>query len=308
MATGIKEFLQDLVAGTCAGSAQVFVGHPFDTIKVKLQTQGQSGQTYNGVLDATSKTLKTEGVRGIYRGILPPLASVALFNAVLFSSRGITETVLQHSDGSPLNVYDQLIAGMGAGVAVSFVATPTELLKCRLQSQGSVEQARARLKQAGVNASSAVIYRGPLDVAKYIVKNEGGVLGLFKGLGTTMLREVPGNAFYFGAYEGTKMYFVHLYKLDSVKQLDPLSLMFAGGIGGLAFWSTMYPTDVWKSKLQVDDYRNPKYKGIIDCAMKILKEEGIGGWYKGYMPCLMRSFPANAVTFVVYEQVIRLLT
>lgn len=38
--------------------------------------------------------------------------------------------------GSPLTVGDQMVAGMGAGVAVSFLACPTELLKCRLQAQG----------------------------------------------------------------------------------------------------------------------------------------------------------------------------
>eukprot|EP01024_Parvocaulis_polyphysoides_P000684 TRINITY_DN1017_c0_g2_i2.p1 TRINITY_DN1017_c0_g2~~TRINITY_DN1017_c0_g2_i2.p1 ORF type:complete len:358 (-),score=33.30 TRINITY_DN1017_c0_g2_i2:218-1258(-) len=308
MATGLKDFLQDLVAGTFAGSAQVCVGHPFDTIKVKLQTQGQSGQTYTGVWDATQRTFKTEGIRGMYRGILPPLGSVALFNAVLFSSRGVTETVLKHSDGSPLNIYDRIIAGFGAGFAVSFVATPTELLKCRLQSQGSVEAAKARLAKSGMDSTKAVIYRGPLDVARYIIKHEGGILGLFKGLNATLLREMPGNALYFGGYEGSKMYFAHIRGLNSVNELDPLSLMIAGGIGGVAFWGVVYPTDVWKSRIQVDDYHKPKYSGIIDCAQKVLKEEGIKGWYKGYMPCLMRSFPANAITFVVYELVIRQLT
>eukprot|EP01023_Acetabularia_acetabulum_P010361 TRINITY_DN14732_c0_g1_i7.p3 TRINITY_DN14732_c0_g1~~TRINITY_DN14732_c0_g1_i7.p3 ORF type:complete len:165 (-),score=21.46 TRINITY_DN14732_c0_g1_i7:267-761(-) len=162
--------------------------------------------------------------------------------------------------------------------------------------------------KSGVDASKVVIYRGPLDVARYIIKHEGGPLGLFKGLNVTLLREMPGNALYFGAYEGTKMYLAHTRNLNSVNDLDPLSLMLAGGLGGLAFWSVVYPTDVWKSRIQVDDYKYPKYRGIIDCAQKILKEEGIKGWYKGYLPCLMRSFPANAVTFVVYELVIRQLT
>ena len=55
---------------------------------------------------------------------------------------------------------------------------------------------------AGV--SKAVHYTGPMDVARQVIKSEGGVLGLFKGLTPTLLREVPGNACLFGAYEGTK--------------------------------------------------------------------------------------------------------
>lgn len=70
---------------------------------------------------------------GFYRGLGPPLATVAAFNAVLFSSRGISERLLRHEDGSPLTLWDKTLAGGGAGFAVSFLATPTELLKCRLQ-------------------------------------------------------------------------------------------------------------------------------------------------------------------------------
>ena len=71
-----------------------------------------------------------------------PLATVALFNAVLFSARGRMEAALAHADGSPLTIGDQAIAGAGAGVAVAAIATPTELIKVRLQAQLSAAQAR----------------------------------------------------------------------------------------------------------------------------------------------------------------------
>ena len=87
----------------------------------------------------------------MYRGMGAPLATVALFNAVLFSVRGKMERILAHSDGSPLTVGDQAVAGAGAGVAVSFLAAPTELIKCRLQSQLTTAQA-AGVSTAGVFA------------------------------------------------------------------------------------------------------------------------------------------------------------
>ena len=87
----------------------------------------------------------------MYRGMGAPLATVALFNAVLFSVRGKMERLLAHADGSPLTVGDQAVAGAGAGVAVSFLAAPTELIKCRLQSQLTTAQA-AGVSTAGVLA------------------------------------------------------------------------------------------------------------------------------------------------------------
>jgi solute carrier family 25 carnitine/acylcarnitine transporter 20/29 len=253
---------KDLAAGTMAGVAQLLVGHPFDTIKVKLQSQpipppGQPPK-FAGAMDAVRKTLEAEGPKGLYKGMGAPLATVAVFNAVLFTARGQMETLLRDAPGSPLSVSQQMVAGAGAGIAVSFVACPTELVKCRLQAQSALagatvaaaaaapaptlagvgvaatggtatalavaavtEGAAAPATLAGVGVAggttsaatfkaaaipAAIQYNGPLDVARHVLRSEGGMLGLFKGLTPTLLREVPGNAAMFGAYEATKQY------------------------------------------------------------------------------------------------------
>lgn len=61
---------RDLGAGTVGGAAQLVVGHPFDTIKVKLQSQptpppGQPPK-FAGAIDAVKQTLAAEGPRGLY--------------------------------------------------------------------------------------------------------------------------------------------------------------------------------------------------------------------------------------------------
>jgi len=126
---------KDLTAGTFGGIAQLIVGHPFDTIKVKLQSQpvplpGQLPK-YSGAIDAVKQTVAAEGARGLYKGMGAPLATVAAFNALLFTVRGQMETLLRSHPGATLTVNQQVICGAGAGIAVSFLACPTELIKCR---------------------------------------------------------------------------------------------------------------------------------------------------------------------------------
>lgn len=126
---------KDLTAGTVGGAAQLIVGHPFDTIKVKLQSQpapvpGQPPK-FSGAIDAVKQTITAEGPRGLYKGMGAPLATVAAFNAVLFTVRGQMEAFLRSAPGTPLTVGQQVVCGAGAGVAVSFLACPTELIKCR---------------------------------------------------------------------------------------------------------------------------------------------------------------------------------
>ncbi|OMO93216.1 Mitochondrial substrate/solute carrier [Corchorus olitorius] len=285
---------KDLTSGTIGGAAQLIVGHPFDTIKVKLQSQpaplpGQPPK-YAGAMDAVKQTIAAEGPRGLYKGMGAPLATVAAFNAVLFTVRGQMEALLRSEPGVPLTVSQQIVCGAGAGVAVSFLACPTELIKCRLQAQSA-------LASSG-SAAVAVKYGGPMDVAKHVLRSEGGMRGLFKGLVPTLAREVPGNAAMFGMYEAVKQY---MAGGTDTSKLGRGSLIMAGGLAGATFWFSVYPTDVVKSVLQVDDYKNPKYTGSINAFRTILASEGVKGLYKGFGPAMARSVPANAACFLAYE-------
>ncbi|EME30592.1 Mitochondrial carnitine/acylcarnitine carrier-like protein [Galdieria sulphuraria] len=285
---------KDLLAGTAGGTAQLLVGHPFDTIKVKLQNQpwvppGQTPQ-YTGAIDAVKKTVGKEGLGGLYKGMGAPLAFVAVFNAVLFASNGQMKRIVHgEDDKSLMTIPEFALCGAGAGLAVSFVACPTELIKCRLQAQ---------------SADSATVYKGPVDCARQVWKSRG-TLGLFKGLGATLGREVPANAIYFSVYEYTKGLFVP--QGGSKEDLGSGALLLAGGIAGLMFWGTVYPIDVVKTRIQTDSDTLPKFRGIVDATRKIVQQEGLRGLYKGFLPCLARAFPANAVTFLTYEAVAHFL-
>ena len=309
---------KDLLAGTMGGVAQLLVGHPFDTIKVKLQSQPAPSPgvapKYSGAIDAVKQTLAQEGPRGLYKGMGAPLATVAAFNAVLFTARGQMEALLRGGGGggsgdksTALSIRQQMVCGAGAGLAVSFLACPTELIKCRLQAQGNVSSAGATgavgaagAAGAGAGAVSAVRYNGPMDVARHVLRSEGGVLGLFRGLTPTLLREVPGNAAMFGVYEATKTALARSQP-DPEQPLGRGSLLAAGGFAGATFWFSVYPADVVKSVIQVDDRRNPKYSGTLDAFRKVFRSEGVKGLYKGFGPAMARSVPANAACFLAYE-------
>ncbi|KAJ0735358.1 putative Nrap protein, domain 3 [Helianthus annuus] len=105
----MADVAKDLTAGTIGGATHLIVGHPFDTIKVKLQSQpvpppGQLPR-YSGAIDAVKQTIAAEGPRGLYKGMGAPLATVAALNAVLFTVRGQMEALLRSEPGAPLIVH-----------------------------------------------------------------------------------------------------------------------------------------------------------------------------------------------------------
>jgi solute carrier family 25 carnitine/acylcarnitine transporter 20/29 len=317
----------DLAAGTAGGVCQLLVGHPFDTLKTKLQSQGAAvaAAKFSGPGEALVSTLRDEGVRGLYRGMGAPLATVALFNAVLFASRGAATAALlarrrrggegeqSASDGAnpaqpPLSTTDQLLVALAASAAVSLVATPTELLKCRLQAQGDPRLAAERLRSAAASASSsnAVLFRGPLDVARHVLKHERPNFlpfsGLYKGLFATFTRESLGNVAMFGAYDHVRQHLAKRRGLQSVDDLPSSDALIAGGIGGTCFWFAAFPSDLIKSKLQTEPYDTPKYRGFCDCGVRTVRDEGgLRALWRGFSPALLRSFPANAVCFWGFE-------
>ena len=69
----------------------------------------------------------------------------------------------------------------------------------------------------------------------------------------------------------------------------------------MSFWVMSFPFDVVKSRIHADDPSNRKYKSIMSTASIIYKSNGIGGFYNGVVPCLIRAPLGNSVTFLTFE-------
>lgn len=291
----------DLLSGTAGGVSQICIGHPFDTLKVALQRTTKGDASTSLVFQ---NIIKKQGIAGLYAGIGPPLITVAIFNALLFTTTGYLNRVMRPEGGShELTPLQQAMTGALAGIPVSLLATPTELLKCRLQAQGRVSVPKNAAYTLADAHAGKVLYKGTIDALKKIVQYEGGPQALFKGLIPTLVREIPGNACYFGCYALTKQELVKTHDLPNQSQLGVVDLIMAGGIAGAAFWLPSIPIDVIKTRIQTDSAFSPKYKGMMDCARQIVQKEGWSALYKGWQPCLARSIPANSALFLTYEAV-----
>lgn len=114
-----------------------------------------------------------------------------------------------------------------------------------------------------------------------------------------MLTEIT---FFSGSYELVRMKLTR--EGESVADLPAHKIFFSSGVAGILYWLLSYPTDVVKSAMQSDEADKSKrvYRNIPHCAKKLYLEEG--GWrrfYRGLLPCLMRSVPANGTMMLVME-------
>lgn len=80
--------------------------------------------------------------------------------------------------------------------------------------------------------------------------------------------------------------------------------MIAGAVGGITLWTVIFPADVIKSRIQIGNIKET----MLSVGAKIIKEEGVSALYNGLKPTIVRTIPATAVLFVVYEYTKKFLT
>ncbi|CAO3614174.1 unnamed protein product [Cunninghamella blakesleeana] len=283
----IPKLAQDLIAGTIGGWAQVVVGHPFDTLKVRMQTQ-PSPPIYKNAMDCFNQLVKSEGPKGLYRGVASPLAGIGLCNAVVFMSNGEFRRILQNGSNRELSLLEIGIAGAFAGSVMSFFNCPIELLKVKLQTQDPAGV-------IGANGKLEAPYKGVVDCGLRTVK-ANGLSGIYRGLGITLLRDFPSYGLYFVTYEGLKRGFQSMKK-NPEESLSTVDLLMAGGLAGFSAWIPAYPQDVIKSRMQND----PRIKSSVEALRSLIREAGAKSLLNGIGPTMARAFPANAATFFAYE-------
>ncbi|CAL8273232.1 unnamed protein product [Merluccius merluccius] len=267
----------DFAAGCFGGAAGVLVGHPFDTVKVRLQVQNVDKPLYRGTYHCFQSIVRQESMSGLYKGIGSPMMGLTFINAIVFGVQGNAMRMLGRD--TPAH---QFLAGASAGIIQCVICCPMELAKTRMQLQGTGEKKPARK-----------MYKNSLDCLVRIYRKEG-IRGINRGMVTTVMRETPGFGVYFLTYD---MLTRHL----GCEPWDPYmipKLLFAGGMSGIASWLSTYPVDVIKSRLQADGVGGVnRYSGIADCVRQSLKKEGWRVFTRGLTSTLLRAFPVNATTF-----------
>ncbi|QLG70361.1 hypothetical protein HG535_0A03000 [Zygotorulaspora mrakii] len=284
----LVENLKSLTAGGVGGVCAVLTGHPFDLVKVRCQNgQAKSaGEAVAKILSsargAVGGTMVTNSVKGFYKGVVPPLLGVTPIFAVSFWGYDMGKKLVTWKEDTntlgnvPLTTSQMAAAGFISAVPTTLVMAPTERVKVVLQT------------------SSGGSF---LSAARKLV-SEGGVQSLFKGSLATLARDGPGSALYFASYEVCKKFLNSKSGNTQNGEINIKNVCISGGIAGMSMWIVVFPIDTIKTKLQASSTR----QNMLSATREIYNTRGgIKGFFPGLGPALLRSFPANAATFLGVE-------
>ncbi|KAM0714889.1 hypothetical protein Q7P37_009354 [Cladosporium fusiforme] len=300
------EAMKDVAFGSIAGMLGKVVEYPFDTVKVRLQSQPDHlPLRYAGPLDCFRQSIRQDGVSGLYRGVSAPLFGAAAETACLFFSYRVAQDAIRTLSGpssaskadDKLPLSSLVTAGAMSGAITSLILTPIELVKCRMQVPLT----------SSMDPTLRNRTTGPLAVIGDVYRREG-IAGFWRGQLGTLLRETGGGAAWFGCYETFSLFF-RQRKQAATGEKDPTipiwQSMIAGAGAGLGYNFSFYPADTIKSKMQTGDLSaigaNGGKQTFLGVGRALYHTHGLKGLYRGCGITLLRSAPSSALIFTIYE-------
>uniref|UniRef100_A0A0N5AJJ0 Mitochondrial carrier protein n=1 Tax=Syphacia muris TaxID=451379 RepID=A0A0N5AJJ0_9BILA len=271
----IYRFALGAIAGACGATAV----YPIDLVKTRMQNQRTSlaakNRLYANSFDCFGKVIRNEGLFGLYRGLLPQIVGVAPEKAIKLTTNDFVRDRFTVNGHIPL--WAEIFAGGCGGGSQVIFTNPLEIVKIRLQVAGELKTA------AKINV--------------FTVLKDLGFFGLYKGATACFLRDIPFSAIYFPLYAHTK-----LMTCDPNGFNSSISLFFSAFIAGVPAAGLVTPADVVKTRLQVAARAGQTtYSSLLDCAKKIMREEGFSAFWKGSAARIFRSSPQFAFTLLTYE-------
>eukprot|EP00960_Hanusia_phi_P066866 766494-Hanusia_phi.AAC.4 len=273
------EAVVGMLAGMVYGATSPLAGHPFDTVKTKMQAQASHRNCSS--MDVVRYVYRTEGVRGFYRGLLPALTGGSIFGGIVLGAYGGTfaaceGTVLAEPIPGTGGLRGAVVAGgIVSAASRSVIETPLALMKIRRQTGQSwliTPQSQHSLVNAGLQLKE-----------------------LYKGMGPTFWR----STFMLGTFFILNDYAVRL--IPDVVNAPVVGPFVKGGVCATIGWLLAWPIEVVKSRVQADSTSSYSNKNTIRLIREIVKEEGLARTFRGIGPGICKSFVSNGAAMFMFH-------
>jgi len=240
--------------------------------------------------------LGREGIRGLFRGIIPSIVGIAPSRAIYFATYTNMKEFLERKFQKTNSPLIHVLSGAASSSAVSFCMNPVWFVKTRIQ-----------LQEYGQVHSGSPNYKGYADCIRRVYKEEG-ILGFYKGLGASLLGVIE-CGMYFVIYERAK-YMVYKNKLKTDPNADPnnftpMEYLVTSASSKLIASSFTYPHEVIRTRMRELVNGKCPYNGLVDAFRSVWRLEGWRGLYSGVGIHLMRTVPNCAIMFVTFEAIMK---
>jgi len=253
-------------------------------IKVRLQLLGEGTKGIKAItpVQAARMVVAEEGFISLYNGISAAWLRQASYTTLRLGFFDRFLDVFQdraRARGSEISFSERAVASLSAGGLAAAIANPAEVGLIRMQSDGM----KPRAQRAN--------YTSVVDALHRISRSEG-VLALWQGSNPTIIRAMATNFGQLAFFSESKA------RLAKTRLSEQNRTFAASAIAGFfaAFFSL--PFDFLKTRLQRG---GGSYSGMLDCAVKVARGEGVLRFYRGFGTYFARIAPHSIITLIIAD-------
>merc|ERR1711879_346282 len=271
-----------MLAGVAAGVSKT-VAAPIERVKLLVQNQdemikqGRLDKPYSGVVDCTKRVLATEGIVPFWRGNLANVLRYFPTQALNFAFKDTIKALFATpKDASNATKFATNIASGGAAGTMSLLFVY------------SLDFARTRLANDAKGKGGERQFNGLIDVYVKTLKSDG-IQGLYRGFTISAVGIFIYRGMYFGLFDTLKPILI------GGKDSSVAASFILGWAVTVTAGLMSYPIDTIRRRMMMTSGGGVKYKGSIDCAMQIMKNEGFMSMMKGAGANILRGVAGAGV-------------
>ncbi|XP_042062148.1 mitochondrial carrier protein CoAc1-like [Salvia splendens] len=293
----VPVYVKELIAGGAAGGIAKTAVAPLERTKILLQTRTQGFHSL-GIYPSLKKLLKHEGVAGFYKGNGASVLRIVPYAALHFMAyEQYRSQILDNYSALGTGPVVDLLAGSAAGGTAVLCTYPLDLARTKLAYQ--VVDTRGDLKHGTRQFHSNPGYTGIGNVFKKVY-TEGGVRGLYRGIGPTLIGILPYAGLKFYVYEELKRHVPEEHQKSIAMRLS------CGAIAGVLGQTLTYPLDVVRRQMQVEHLQPSSqgghvYKSTWEGLASIFRNHGWRQLFAGLSINYIKVVPSVAIGFTVYD-------
>ncbi|KAK6059480.1 ADP/ATP translocase 1 [Cooperia oncophora] len=286
-----KKFFIDLASGGTAAAISKTAVAPIERVKLLLQVQDASStiavdKRYKGIIDILVRVPKEQGFAALWRGNLANVIRYFPTQALNFAFKDSYKKVFLEGLDKKKDFWKYFAGNLASGGA----AGATSL--CFVYP---LDFARTRLA-ADVGKGAGREFKGLADCLIKVVKSDGPI-GLYRGFFVSVQGIIIYRAAYFGLFDTAKMVLASEGKLNFFIAWAIAQVVTVGS-GILS-----YPWDTVRRRMMMQSGRKDiLYKNTLDCAKKIIANEGMSAMFKGALSNVFRG-TGGALVLAIYDEI-----
>ncbi|CAF2094636.1 unnamed protein product [Brassica napus] len=312
------------LAGAGGGIIAQLLTYPLQTVNTRQQTERDLKREKKkklGTFQHMCQVVRQEGWGRLYGGLAPSLVGTAASQGVYYYFYQVFRNQVEAAalkqkkkglgDGS-VGMFSSLLVAALAGSVNVLMTNPIWVIVTRMQTHKKMPKGLQTVPEPPSTDVEALV---PVEPRPYGTFNtireifdEAGVTGFWKGVIPTLIM-VCNPAMQFMLYETMLSKLKKKRALKGSTNVTALETFLLGAVAKLGATVTTYPLLVVKSRLQAKQVttgdKRQHYKGTVDAILKMIRYEGLHGFYKGMSTKIVQSVFAAAVLFMIKEELVK---